>query len=59
MDLSHLQPYALEETRRQARDNSLRLRQQMIKGEREGPHRDTGRDAKVDQEHSPHPELDD
>jgi hypothetical protein len=59
-DYSQLQPFSLEETRRQARENWLRLRRQTIKGERDiGQERDAGRDAKDEHGHSPDHELDD
>jgi len=51
-------PIALEEERRQARENWLRLRQQTIKGEREiGHERDAGRTARDDQDHSLNTDL--
>jgi uncharacterized protein (UPF0332 family) len=52
-DHTYLQPVSLEETRRQARENWLRLRQQTIEKERKvGLQQSTGHDAKEDQGHS-------
>ena len=50
---AHLQPNSLEEMRRQARENWLRLRQQKIEGTRDADHgKSPGREAKEDQSHS-------
>ena len=55
----HPQPFSLEEERRQARENWLRLRRQNIEGARDIGHgRDTRRHAKQDLSHSPDNDLD-
>jgi len=59
-DYSHLQPFSLEETRQQARENWLRLRQQAIKGQRDiAQERNSDRSAKEEHGHAPDPDLDD
>jgi hypothetical protein len=58
-DYSHLQPFSLEETRRQARENWLRLRQQTIKGQRDiAQDRNSDRSAKEEHGHALDPDLD-
>ncbi|MGH7746180.1 MAG: HEPN domain-containing protein [Candidatus Dormibacteria bacterium] len=50
---AHRQPISAEETRRQARENWLRLRQQEIEGTKcVGDDQDAGREAKEDRSHS-------
>jgi hypothetical protein len=52
-DHTHLQSVSLEETRRQARENWLRLRQQTIEKERKvGLQESSGHDANEGQCHS-------
>ncbi len=59
-DYSTLQPFSLEETRRQARENWLSLRQQPNKGQTDiTQERTTGRSAKEEHGHSSDPEFDD
>jgi uncharacterized protein (UPF0332 family) len=55
-----LQAFSLEEERRQARENWVRLRQQTVMGEREINHgREGSRTAENDQDHSLDTDLDD
>lgn len=59
-DYSHLQPFSLEEARRQARENWLRLKEQTIKGQRDSSQeRNSDRSAKEEYGHAPDPDLDD
>jgi uncharacterized protein (UPF0332 family) len=56
---SHLQPISLEETRREARENWLRLRQREIQGAKElEPRRAANRGAGEDRGHSLDDDLD-
>jgi hypothetical protein len=58
-DHAHLQPFSLEEARRQARENWLRLRQQTIKGQRGiAQERNSDRSAAEEHGHSPDPDFD-
>ena len=56
----HPQPLSLEEERRQARENWLRLRRQKLEDARDIDHkRDIGRHAKEELSHAPDNDLDD
>ena len=59
-EYSQLQPFSLEETRRQARENWLRSRQQTITGQKDiAQERNSYRGAKGEHGQSQDPELDD